>query len=310
MTAYAMSLLMDRRFIIDVSTPCRLEEAFEPNEVNWLFSSLPSNYSHLSKYRYYIEYSIFYVNILSKKNFLKFKQNTDVILVRTGYDLLRNLANNPKHHAKIKSLGYSIDTFNIESLFYVWFRKLFKFKPYLESTFQEMLKKLKPNSKTKLICAQIRIGGNKDKQFVYPSQVELFWKKIQDKFITNKHDYRIFITSDKSFVIDEALKEFGRDKLIGFKNRSFHISNKYMKLPPLKQNECKKISELFLDFHVLGKCDMGLISHSGFGIVGILNRENKSDSDNFYIFTNPVEKKKDYWSMENLAFHQFNTNLI
>jgi len=83
-----------------------------------------------------------------------------------------------------------------------------------------------------------------------------------------------------------------------------------MKLPPLKQNECKKISELFLDFHVLGKCDMGLISHSGFGIVGILNRENKSDSDNFYIFTNPVEKKKDYWSMENLAFHQFNTNLI
>ena len=55
MTAYALALLMDRRLIIDLPTPCRLEYSLEPNEIKWLFSSIAANYSRLTKYHFYIE---------------------------------------------------------------------------------------------------------------------------------------------------------------------------------------------------------------------------------------------------------------
>ena len=154
------------------------------------------------------------------------------------------------------------------------------------------------------------IGGSEDKQFLFPNQTKIFWKQIRDKLITNNDDYRLFITSDKSNVIDEASKEFSSEKVIGFKDRSFHISNKYMKLPPLNQNECKKVSELYLDFYVLGICDSGVLSHSGFGLCGILNRVNKRDLANFYVFTNLVEKSKNFWSLKNLTFQQFTPEIL
>jgi len=300
---------MDRRLLIDLPTPCRLEETLEPNEVNWLFSNIASYYFRLTKYNFHIDYND---NLILEKNFLKFKRHKDVIIVRTGLNLIRHLTLNPEHHTKIKSLGYSVDTFNLENVFYDWYKKLFKFKAHLEPIYQNMLKISKPTNQTKLICAQIRVGGGFDSQFMHPKQVKLFWKQIRDKLIEQKDldDFKLFITADKKFVIKEAVEEFGNDKVIGFKDRSFHISNVYNFLPFLKKNTCDKVGGLYLDFNMLGICDMGVISHSGFGLVGILNRENKLDLANFYVFTNPTEKKKRFVSNKNLSFHQFNTSLL
>jgi hypothetical protein len=61
---------------------------------------------------------------------------------------------------------------------------------------------------------------------------------------------------------------------------------------------------------MLGVCDMGVVSHSGFGLVGILNRPNKLDLANFYVFTNPTEKKKRLVSNKGLSFHSFNSSLL
>lgn len=304
---------MDRRLIIDVPTPCRLEESLEPNQVNWLMSSIASNYTLLTKYYYYINYNDNFIrNTLKKKNLLTFKRHKDVILVRTGFNLIRHLALNPEHHAKIKELGYSVETFNLENVFHDWYNKLFKFKGHLEPNFREMLKKARPTNRTRLICAQIRIGGGGDTQFMYPNQLKQFWKHIRDNFIVppGLDDYRLFITADKSIAIEEAEKEFGIDKVVGFKERSFHISNQYIKLAFLEQKRCEKVGELYLDFNMLGACDMGVTSHSGFGLVGILNRANKSDLKNFYIFTNPTEKKKKFVSNKDLSFHQFSQSIL
>lgn len=304
MSAYALALLMDRRLIIDLPKPCRLEEFLEPNEINWLFSSISSNYSHLTKYHFYIDYNDNFIrNTLFKKNLLKFKRHKDVILFRTGFNLIRHLSLNPEHHAKIKSLGYSVKSFNLENVLNDWYKKLFKLKAHLEPTYLNMRKASKPTNQTKLICAQIRVGGGTDTQFMHPNEVKLFWEQIRRKFIPSlgADAYMLFITTDKSFVIDEAIKEFGNEKIIGFRDRSFHISTK---------NTCNKIGELYLDFDMMGVCDMGVISHSGFGLVGILNRANKLDLANFYVFTNPYEKKKKLVSNKNLSFHRFNSSLL
>ena len=126
--------------------------------------------------------------------------------------------------------------------------------------------------------SQIRIGGSEKKQFVFQNQTKIFCKQIRDKLIINNDDYRLLITSDKSNLIDEASRELSSEKVIGFKNRSFNISSQYMKLPSLNQNECKNVSELYLDFFVLGICDSGVLSYSGFGLSDILNYIVKSRS--------------------------------
>ena len=205
-----------------------------------------------------------------------------------------------------------MEKFNLEYVFYDWYKKLFKFRAHLEPVYQNMMKLSKPTNQTKLICAQIRVGGGFDTQFIYPKQIKLFWKQIRDKLITqtSNDDFKLFITADKKFVIKEAAQEFGNDKVIGFTDRSFHISNVYNILPFLKKNTCDKVGGLYLDFYMLGGCDLGVITHSGFGLVGILNRANKIDLANFYVFTNPTEKKKRLVSNKGLSFHSFNSSLL
>ena len=131
MSAYAFSLIMDRELIININKPCQLEEHFEPNEINWSIKQI-ENYSRLSKYKMFIDYNGDFVrNNLKKVNFLNYKSNKDIILFRTGFNLVKYLTLNSNHHEKIKSLGYSLDTFNLEFLFHSWYRRLFKFNKKL-----------------------------------------------------------------------------------------------------------------------------------------------------------------------------------
>ena len=38
MFAYAISLLSDRKLLVNVTTPCNLENFLQPNEINWLLN--------------------------------------------------------------------------------------------------------------------------------------------------------------------------------------------------------------------------------------------------------------------------------
>lgn len=167
--------------------------------------------------------------------------------------------------------------------------------------FNKLKAKLKPNKFTKLICAQIRIGGEYGIGFMSNENTKDFWKFINDNFFKrNNNNYKLFITSDKPYVIDEAYKQFDNDKLVAFRNNSFHINFK---------DSCADFGNLIMDFSLLSLCDMGVISHSGFGFVGIMNQEN-FNSNNFYVFTNPVLIKKAYWDRRNLSFYQFDKSFL
>ena len=100
----------------------------------------------------------------------------------------------------------------------------------------------------------------------------LYWDLIKNKFLFNLTDYKLFITTDSKEVIDEANKEFHSNKVIAFKQSSYHID---LLLFPFKTaRQCNQMSDLFLDFYFLSQCHMGVVSHSGFGLLGILNRKN------------------------------------
>lgn len=50
----------------------------------------------------------------------EYYKHIDIILIKTGFNLIKHLTLNKKHHEKIKSIGCSIETFNIESLCFEW----------------------------------------------------------------------------------------------------------------------------------------------------------------------------------------------
>jgi hypothetical protein len=56
---------------------------------------------------------------------------------------------------------------------------------------------------------------------------------------------------------------------------------------------------------------MAVISHSGFGILGVLNRKNTEClKENFYVYTNPFNLKQNFWNRNNLSFHKFSKSLL
>lgn len=310
MSAYAMGLLMNRKLIIKLKKPCPLENYLIPNEIDWSFDHIPG-YQNLSKEAFYISYNDNFVkNDLKNIDFLNFKSNVSVIFYRDGFNLIRHLTLNINHLEKIKSLGYSVNNFNIENMFYDFYKRMFKFNKKLDSLFKKTIKKAKPNKNSKLICAQIRIGGNGDLQFTAKENSKKYWQFIKNNLTSKLNDYKLFVTTDTPELIDEANQVFGNDTVIAFKERSFHISRKVGRTENLNETECDRIAEIYLDFFMLGKCDMGVVSHSGFGLIGILNRKELKDLKNFYVFTNQENLKRKFRNRNDLYFIPFNASIL
>ena len=107
-------------------------------------------------------------------------------------------------------------------------------------------------------------------------------------------------------MIDEAIQMFGNASVVAFRERSFHISLTIGRASNMTVNECDRIREIYLEFFMLGQCDMGLVSRSGFGLIGILNRKEINELSNFYVFTNPV----DFNDRSNQMFVPFNKSIL
>ncbi len=143
LTSYALSLIMDRKFLIRMTKPCQLEDYLIPNELDWSPSNVPNlnkmKHHYLSiDWRGYINESSF-----SKINFIEYYKQTDVIITQINMQLIKHLTINSKHHKRIKQLGYLVNEFNLEMLIYKWFNKLFKLNAQLEAEYESLIKKLK-----------------------------------------------------------------------------------------------------------------------------------------------------------------------
>jgi len=314
--AYAISLLSDRHLLINMTVPCNIENFLLPNKVNWL--KHVDGFDNLTRHQIPIENlwrGKMNESKLSQINFLSYHSQTEVLIVKRGLNLINHLTINPAHHFKIKSqLGYSLDEFKIEYLIHKWFNLLFKFSDQLKIKFEKKLKLLKPHQSTRLICAQIRIGGEYGLSFMLHNQTNIFWNFIKHNLTAlSKHlPTTIFVTSDTLQVLKEVrtLLKFSneRTKIVTFEENSFHInfSKKYKK-------KCQDIGDLIVEWLLLGHCSMGLVSHSGFGLVGILNRKNdKYEYENqFYVYTNPIQVKKNFWNRKaNLDFYPFDYSFL
>ena len=111
-----MSLLMNRKFIINLEIPCKLIDYIKPNEIDWSYNK--NQFKKLSQYNFFPGLDFEFVkNDLIKIDFTTYRHNFDVIRYRSSLNLVRHLSLNNNHASTINSLGYAVEEFNIESRF-------------------------------------------------------------------------------------------------------------------------------------------------------------------------------------------------
>jgi hypothetical protein len=272
MSAYAISLLTDRYFLIYHIRPCLLTHFFESSIY---FSNTTINYDQASKLWF-----------LDNKDYRKslsfidaFNLTSKYITIKNNLEWIEPISKNKIYKEKIKELGYNENSFRIQFLFKDWYSEMFKLNQRLNEKYLKFLKKAKPTDNTKLICAQVRVGDAGGTRFMERGNLKIYWNYMRTNFIKNLTDYRIFLTTDTEDIVSEAIKEFGNEFVITNEGPNNHLDF----FSKLESND-EKLDKTFLDFHSLQNCNMAIISESGFGKLGVFNRNNPNE--NLAMFSN------------------------
>jgi len=281
MSAYAWSLLTDRYLLINHKKPCELTNFFEPNEHDWNFNlnqydrSKAENLWKIDNEKFRTDLE-FYTNFNSTAPFISIKNNLD---------WLEPLSKNKFLERKINSLGFKPNKFKIQFLFREWYQKLFKLNSRLQTQYHSFLNSIKlkkKNKQTKLVCAQVRIGGARefvshDAPFTDIKNSQIYWNYIKNNF-THNNNYNVFLTTDTRKLESEGTNELGKDRVIINDGINAHLD---------RETNCVNVDKTFLDFHSLQNCDMAIISESGFGKLGCWNR--LKPNDNLVMFSKKQE---------------------
>lgn len=265
LSTYALSLVIDRKFKIKMTRNCDLRKILKPNKINWDHEQVPQN---IKSKEINIGWSFSYYDTFKKdiSLFTKLK-NIPLIKVRAGIQFGNVLRENKDLEKKIESLGYNVNEFHIAYSLHKWYNQLFKLNKQSQTKYEEYLKRLKPNHKSKLICVQIRTGDpdSKERRDYYTRKE--YWRFINEKILnsTDSKNYKIFVTSDYETVKEEAQSYFPNNEVVYNKDSSFHIDKQ-------GDNECRGLESVIFDFHMMQNCDIGVISHSGYGLLALLNR--------------------------------------
>ena len=218
------------------------------------------------------------------------------------------LAKNRYLQRRIRELGYDPSEFLVLRQTRRWYHELFKLPQRLMPRYEQFLAQTKPRQKSKLICAQVRVGqksakGQRDDFFMNRNETVLYWDLIKREFIhklyANTSDYKIFVTSDREDVKEEARGVFGSDHVVATEHSSFHFDRDFRKA---NDPQCQVLENVLFDFHVMQHCDAAVVSHSGFGILAMMNRERPNENLFVYSLADQRELKKSVWKRAGKKF--------
>lgn len=233
--AYVWSLFTNRTLILNISEPCYFIKLMSPNEVKWNLSidelidhgKLERNFSKIELHN--ID-NLTFKNELEKIDILNYKKEISIISLFTNLEWISAYAKNIYLNSSIMKIGFTRDTFHFSTVFNKLFNKIFKLSAKVQEKFDNYLKKAKPNiSTSKLICAQVRIGGTRPNveynQDITPRNFSTYyWIHIKEKFLKQMENdnYKIFVTADMESVEVEAVEVFGKDRVMKIEGASVH----------------------------------------------------------------------------------------
>jgi hypothetical protein len=284
LSTYAWAQITNRKFRIRITHPCPLDNMLTPNLVNWNASltrnGKPLRFEDNSTRSVHL-YSVNdnnYVETLKLIDLFQLESDKDLISITANRDWFQSFIVNPSTSRDMFELGYNSQS-KLVSHVRQWYFELFKLAPTLQARYNLLLAQIEP--KIRLICAQIRIGGKRphvdnDLEFNQLSSAKYFWKFIRDNFINGSSDYKLFLTTDREEVFQEAVREFGQERLLTFYGLYTHIGK------DVSSDSCERVEKTILDFQFMQNCDQIVVSHSGYGKFGNFLRPNASRSAYFF----------------------------
>ncbi|XP_060068270.1 uncharacterized protein LOC132548423 [Ylistrum balloti] len=256
-SAYVISVLLKKRFLVTYSRPSNFTDYIIPNSFDWRYNSsiLSGRTSLFLNFFCRVPVPIRNKDTKSLGNIFK----ADVTFVRMNWDYTL-------HFRRFKSLHKAIPwIFNLQfaDIYVKFFNTLFKPVDDIVETINKTLR-----SVTKLACAHIRMGGNEtqDHQRTDRKQLIHIWNFLK----TKEDNYSIFIATDSELVRNTAKSLF--KQILEVKGRILHIDQN-----PAGSGVTNGYKKVATDFFLLSKCDVLMLTRSGFGMMSAyLNTNNPS----------------------------------
>ena len=257
-STYLMAQLTKRYFVINHTKPCRLDSYLIPNRYNWTecseyISSLPESHSQIVRNAK----SRRFINAINKTNFDDVFQS-QVVFIRTGNKWTDAIISHPKAAVNIPwAVGKSYS--EIDKLV---LDKLFRPVPKLEKDIRLYMEKVV--GPQKLICGHIRVGQNpsipKDvRRRAGGPNVTMILQFLKQYDIPAKYVVYVATDSDeiRQYVMEHFTSRFTVDMPIVHVDR-FSYRN--------KSTACEGFYAAFLEQYLLSKCDLLVVTRSGFGV--------------------------------------------
>ncbi|CAH1782519.1 unnamed protein product, partial [Owenia fusiformis] len=277
-STFLLAIALRRKFRIDFQFPCDLYSVLGENYEPWHEPDTPTGDTRiLSAIDYYEncgdiifaeptrEYSDDYTMISEQKSAeMSFNEKypEQVVIISTNQMWTQTFYKDPRYHKALTDLGFNMNYFTDGTIFRETYNHLFKLQPNMQRALATFMARARPNKDIQLVCAQIRMGHNpsvpqdetkRNKKEWLP----LLWDFLSLYNISRK--YKLFVTTDSQEVREQSQRLFP-DVLHDTEGRITHI-DRYDN----QSEACKGMEKTILDFTILSKCDILVVSRSNFG---------------------------------------------
>ncbi|OWF34745.1 uncharacterized protein LOC110443817 [Mizuhopecten yessoensis] len=260
LSTFTISLLTKRRFLININSPCPLHDYLIPAHFEWRYNSSiltnrTSSYQDLTldrsaKIRSYLS-GISNINKYFKR---------DVNFVRVNWDFTEEFRKRPHIGCEIPW----ITKLQYADMYKQLYNFLFKPSPFLVRALNDFDRTQR--TRHKIACAHVRFGGNINMPFDY-KRVKLPLGMLWNYFDNlDKEEYDFFVASDTNGVKHLAKQRYPGN-MIDTPGQITHIDQ------PSLNNQREGFMKQLLDFYTLVRCDILIITSSGFGMLAAYIRE-------------------------------------
>ncbi|XP_069142112.1 uncharacterized protein [Argopecten irradians] len=259
-SAYVISVLLRKHFLIRYTKSGDLRDFLSPTAIDWRYNSSILE----GKSWGYQDFFSKIPDAIKKRNLTGLHNlfSKDVNFVRFNWDFTQHF----RKFTEAQNVIPWILELHYADLYSTFFHTLFKPTKSIDEEVKMVVEKA-----PKLACAQIRMGGSAtipgDDIHTTESQLKDIW--IMLKVLESKN-YNIFVATDSKSVRDQA--KLFLNNLLEAKGRILHID-----WNPKGDGLASGYRRVVVDFFVLTKCDVLLLTKSGFGIMAAYLNTNVTE---------------------------------
>ncbi|CAF0896831.1 unnamed protein product [Rotaria sp. Silwood1] len=279
-SVYILSLLTNRRFMIDMNYPCDILKVVQPNFVNWTYVKHDKS---KNRTRLFINtvpswqraYRNNISNLIKSNDFVEAWSSYDDIVIRANSDYMTLALHNTYMLNKTRQLlgQIPVSQATMRSLFALLFELLFKPSVAVRNRVDSILINFHNRH---LICLHIRIGKNPANPFDHAFTARVNTTKAMidfvDNYLLNKSSSLVFVTSDSSQAVSDILRHYPSSSMT-ITGPILHIDRFDRQSPTI----CEGFIKVIADFYLLGECQTSLLSNSGFSLWANQRRENPNE---------------------------------